>query len=260
MALNLQRMKLPAIEGLLIDGDRPERHMLALTQDGIAIGEATPTTSTETIPGRTGLLDVTLEDESGAAYAGMREITLSLYAAGGEDDIIAAKQWLGNLNGKNTTIQWRTLPGEYRGRLVIGAWNDTWIGDRLSHSTVEATMTAMPYLYGHPVGKTLTEGQLTINVKGNRPCWPAWSLTPKTGAKTVTISDSHGHSLTVNAAQTLSGQIAIISSPSGREVRINGNLRTPTLESDYFPLLPGANTIRLAGCTGHVTYEPLTMV
>ena len=35
---------------------------------------------------------------------------------------------------------------------------------------------------------------------------------------------------------------------------------TPTLDSDYFPLPPGVNTVTLTGCTGTLAYRPLTLI
>ena len=45
------------------------------------------------------------------------------------------------------------------------------------------------------------------------------------------------------------------------ELRVTGNLMTPTLESDYFPLLPGLNTLTLTGATAaSLAYRPLTLI
>ena len=45
------------------------------------------------------------------------------------------------------------------------------------------------------------------------------------------------------------------------ELRVNGNLMTPTLESDYFPLLPGLNMLTLTGATAaSLAYRPLTLI
>ncbi len=85
-----RRMRLPHVEDPL-NGVPLERMMFSLAADGITIDATKPTTSTQDMPGRDGQLDLTLEDPTGAAYMGNRAITLSLYAIGGEDDILAAK-------------------------------------------------------------------------------------------------------------------------------------------------------------------------
>ena len=108
---------------------------------------------------------------------------------------------------------------------------------------------------------TLKTGANTIHVKGNRPCWPAWALTPAADAKTVSIKDAHGHKLTFASATAITGLITIDTAPDAQPARVNGNLMTPTLESDYFPLLPGLNTLTLTGATAaSLAYRPLTLI
>ena len=84
-----RRMRLPHVEDPTLNGTPLERMMLSLTSDGVTIGNAEPMVSVQDMPGRDGRLDLTLTDPSGAAYMGDRAITLSLYAIGGEDDILA---------------------------------------------------------------------------------------------------------------------------------------------------------------------------
>ena len=45
---------------------------------------------------------------------GNRAITLSLYAIGGEDDILAAKTRLAALAGTIVTLSWRSCPANTR--------------------------------------------------------------------------------------------------------------------------------------------------
>ena len=109
-----RRMRLPHVEDPTLNGVPLERMMLSLSSDGITIDNAEPTVSMQDMPGRDGRLDLTLTDPSGAAYMGNRAITLSLYAIGGEDDILAAKTRLAALAGTVVTLSWRGLPGEYQ--------------------------------------------------------------------------------------------------------------------------------------------------
>ena len=81
-------------------------------------------------------------------------------------------------------------------------------------------------------------GRERDHIRGNRPCWPAWTLTPAANAKTVSIKDAHGHTLAVTSTTAITGRISIDTDPDHRELRVNGNLMTPTLESDYFPYCP----------------------
>jgi hypothetical protein len=255
-----RRMRLPHVEDPTLNGVPLERMMLSLTSDGVTIGNAEPTVSMQDMPGRDGRLDLTLTDPTGAAYMGNRAITLALYAIGGEDDILAAKTRLAALAGTIVTLSWRSLPGEYRGRMSLGAWEDKWAGPRQIATTVTMSIDAHPYLIGRSRSIALKTGANTIHVKGNRPCWPTWTLTPAANAKTVGMQDAHGHKLTFASTTTITGRISIDTAPDSRELRVNGNLMTPTLDSDYFPLPPGVNTVTLTGCTGTLAYRPLTLI
>lgn len=255
-----RRMRLPHVEDPTLNGVPLERMMLSLSSDGVTIDAAKPTLSMQDMPGRDGRLDLTLTDPSGAAYMGDRAITLSLYAIGGEDDILAAKTRLAALAGTIVSLSWRSLPGEYQGRMSLGAWEDKWAGDHQIATLVQAEIDARPYLIGRTITVALKTGANTIHVKGNRPCWPTWTLTPASGAKTVSVKDAHGHTLAIAGTTAITGRISIDTDPDHRELRVNGNLMTPTLESDYFPLPPGVNTITLTGCTGTLTYQPLSII
>lgn len=173
-----RRMRLPHVEDPTLNGVPLERMMLSLSSDGVTIDAAKPTLSMQDMPGRDGRLDLTLTDPTGAAYMGDRAITLSLYVIGGEDDILAAKTRLAALAGTIVSLSWRSLPGEYQGRMSLGAWEDKWAGDHQIATLVQAEIDAHPYLIGRSRSIALKTDANTIHVKGNRPCWPTWTLTP----------------------------------------------------------------------------------
>ena len=255
-----RRMRLPHVEDPTLNGVPLERMMLSLSSDGVTIDAAKPTLSMQDMPGRDGRLDLTLTDPTGAAYMGDRAITLSLYAIGGEDDILAAKTRLAALAGTIVSLSWRSarrIPRPHE----LGAWEDKWAGDHQIATLVQAEIDAHPYLIGRGRSIALKTDANTIHVKGNRPCWPTWTLTPAADAKTVSIKDAHGHKLAVTSTTAITGRISIDTDPDHRELRVNGNLMTPTLESDYFPLLPGLNTLTLTGATAaSLAYRPLTLI
>ena len=256
-----RRMRLPHVEDPTLNGTPLERMMLSLSSDGLTIDNAEPAVSVQDMPGRDGRLDLTLTDPSGAAYMGNRAITLSLYAIGGEDDILAVKTRLAALAGTIVSLSWRGLPGEYHGRMRLSAWEDKWAGPRQVATLVTVSIDAAPYLVGRTRIITLKTGANAIHIRGNRPCWPAWALAPASGTKTVSMQDAHGHKLTFASATAITGLITIDTSPDVRGLRVNGNLMTPTLDSDYFPLLPGANTITTTGITAaSLAYRPLTLI
>lgn len=126
---------------------------------------------------------------------------------------------------------------------------------------VTVSIDVHPYLIGRSRSIALKTDANTIHVKGNRPCWPTWTLTPAADAKTVSIKDAHGHKLAVTSTTAITGRISIDTDPDHRELRVNGNLMAPTLESDYFPLLPGLNMLTLTGATAaSLAYRPLTLI
>lgn len=255
-----RRMRLPRIEDPTLNGVPLERMMLSLSSDGVTVEAAKPAVSVQDMPGRDGQIDLTLTDATGAAHMGNRTITLGLYAIGGEDDILAAKTRLAALAGTVVTLAWRGLPGAYRGRMSLGAWEDRWAGRHQIATLVTMSIDAAPCLIGRDRTATLKAGANTIHVKGNRPCWPTWTLAPAANAKTVGIQDAHGRQLAIAGTTAITGRITIETDPDRRELRVNGNLMTPTLESDYFPLLPGVNTLTLTGCAGTIIYQPLTLI
>ena len=165
------------------------------------------------------------------------------------------------LAGTIVTLSWRSLPGEYEGRMSLGAWEDKWAGPRQIATLVTVSIDVHPYLIGRSRSIALKTDANTIHVKGNRPCWPTWTLTPAADAKTVSIKDAHGHKLAVTSTTAITGRISIDTDPDHRELRVNGNLMAPTLESDYFPLLPGLNMLTLTGATAaSLAYRPLTLI
>lgn len=234
---------------------------IGLASGGATVGATTPATSEQTPPGRDGTLDLTLVDARSAAYTGRRTIEINVYAAGTETDVIMAKTTVAALHGTVTTITWRGLPGSWHGRVAVGEWSDVIASGRLAASTVTISMSAMPCLYAPARAVTLHAGANSIHVRGNRPAWPTFTLTPTNEAKSVRVEDGHGHAIELVATgQTLTGSITISTDPDSRECRINGNLKAPTLESDYFPLLPGLQSLTLANCSSSLEYEPLTLI
>ena len=163
-----RRMRLPHVEDPTLNGVPLERMMLSLSSDGVTIDAAKSTLSMQDMPGRDGRLDLTLTDPTGAAYMGDRAITLSLYAIGGEDDILAAKTRLAALAGTIVSLSWRSLPGEYQGSMSLGAWEDKWAGDHQIATLVQAEIDAHPYLIGRSQSIALKTDANTIHVKGNR--------------------------------------------------------------------------------------------
>lgn len=257
MFRDVDRSTLPADDGRwtlngIPLGDWP----VWLTSDGVEIGEATPSTTITDMPGTSGI-DQTLEDASGAAIPSRRTITLHLVTAGSKQECVKTLERVADLNGRTITFLDSELPGEWIGRCTVGQAEEK---PRHGAYLIDLSIDADPYLHGREQETTLTEGANNINVDGNRPCWPEFELHPNEESTSVTVSDGRGHTLRITTDSTITGTVTISTGPQKRETRTNGNLTPPTLDSDYFPLLPGPNDITLTSCSGNVTFRPNTII
>ncbi|MBW3092640.1 3-hydroxy-3-methylglutaryl CoA synthase [Bifidobacterium sp. 82T10] len=228
-----------------------------LTNAALEIDATQPTTTITEIPGHTPI-DQSLEDAIGSAIPNRRTITLHLRTIGDENDALQTKTKIGALAGTLGTIRWRNLPGEYRGRITVGAWQDVWSWGVWTYAECDLTIDADPYLYDRQRSKPLKAGDNLVRVDGNRPAWPTYTLTPANGAKSITVADKRGHHITINRGTAITGQIVIDTSQS--TARIAGNLVPVTIDSDYFPILPKTTTITCTNCTGTIAYQPLTLI
>lgn len=257
MFRDVDRSRLPIDDGRwTLDGVPLGRWPVWLTSDGVEIGEASPSTTITDMPGTSGV-DQTLEDASGAAILSRRTITLHLVTAGAKQDCIRTLERIAGLNGRTITFRDAELDGEWQGRCTVGQ-----VEEKPRHGAylIDLSIDADPYLHGRRRSVKLTEGANRVHVDGNRPCWPEFELQPAQGAASVAVSDGRGHTLRVSAGATITGTVTIGTRPENRETRTNGGLTPPTLDSDYFPLLPGTNDIILESCSGRVTFKPNTII
>ena len=192
---------------------------------------------------------------------GDRAITLSLYAIGGEDDILAAKTRLAALAGTIVSLSWRSLPGEYQGRMSLGAWEDKWAGDHQIAALVQAEIDAHPVPDRPQPIHRAQNGANTIHAQRQPAMLAHMDAHPRRRCQDRQHQGRARPQLAVTSTTAITGRISIDTDPDHRELRVNGNLMTPTLESDYFPLLPGLNTLTLTGATAaSLAYGPLTLI
>jgi hypothetical protein len=249
--------RIPFVEDLKINDMPIERMMLRLGAEGLVIAASDSAISLVTIPGSAGAVDQSLTDDQGNAYPGMRDITMTLIANSREDDLISAKMRLGALNGSQATIQWRGLPGQYRGRLKTGTWADKRYAIAPRESSIQVVLTAQPYLYGSRRSVPLVSGAQWVRVAGNRESWPVLSVSPSGGVSSVSVSCGSRH-LTYAPGAMVTG--LVVFDCAHRVARANGNVVPVTLDSDWFPLVPKATQLTLTNCSGSLSYEPQTMI
>ncbi|WEV59669.1 3-hydroxy-3-methylglutaryl CoA synthase [Bifidobacterium sp. ESL0728] len=251
-------MRLGHVDGLLFNGQTLESLMLGLEQSGVEIGGTTPVTNLATVPGMSGGLDLSLHDSMDAAYTGTRTITMHIYTEGDEQDVIAAKIKLGDYQGKTGSLTWRTLPGEYRGTITVGMWNDKFDGKILAGSLVDVTLTCQPMLYGRRSVQKLVEGNNMVRVPGNRETWPVLTLTPEPGARGLQVECGQRFLRIPDNPLPIGGTVLL--DCANRRASANGNLIQVTLDSDWFPLTPKATEIVCTNCSGSIAFEPMTLI
>lgn len=243
---------------VLVNGRPVTSYGIWVTSAAMEIAAADPTIETVEVPGRESV-DLSLEDTLGAAIPGRRTITLHVRTVGDEHDIVDAKIRAGSLHGMTGAIRWRNLPGDYEGRISIGAWADEYRHGRLAMAETDITFNATPYLIGPECVQEIQSGVPTlVRIEGNRPTPPVWTLTPDSGVTQVTVADDRGDRITVNPATAITGTIVI--DCAAQTARIAGNLVPVTIDSDYFALTSPYVRISVQGASGTVSYRPRTYI
>lgn len=220
----------------------PLRHF-GLYLESVSVGEAEPVASYADVPGRNGEMDLTLEDSVGAAFLRRRDIALTVFTVGTDDERRGTKMRLAKLRGKEVRLFYRRLGGTFKGRLAIGAWDDS----RL-RSVVEVTIHAEPHMLGREHTVKLKAGSNSFRVSGSRPACPTFELTPRSGAAYVrAVNSSTGEFIRVESSFTGNKALAIDCEAS--TCSIGGASSPVTLDSDYFALVPGDVELVLTNAT-----------
>lgn len=180
-----------------IGGQQLSAYGVVLAKNGFRLGETEPMLTFSEVAGMYGSHDLTLDDVTGAAFALRRTVELDVIAC---DDgmpvdptcIPASKALIGALNGAGTAIGWQPFGGEFRGRMRVGKWEDRRDARGvLAASQCTLTLEAMPFVYLDAVTQTLASGSTTVQVGGNRPTRPVFTITPSsTSAWSVGIGDA----------------------------------------------------------------------
>lgn len=224
-----------------------------LGENGIKVAQPEIKTSSVTVPGLSGALDTTLEDETMRAYMNPIEISVSVVAVGEPDEISAVRANLARLQGRRGTLSCYLTDGEWRGRWRISELEE-YVKSRRS---IVATLilTAQPWTYGRTTVIQLKNGVNKLNILGNIPCFAKFSL--NVDAYSVKITNQNGLFIEFNNGARMNGTLEIDTMPEARRCRINGMLLLPSIDSTFFTLRPGLNTLTCDECSGTLTYSPL---
>ena len=249
---------------------------------GISIGEAEPVTMHQAIPGRSGGWDMTLDDEHGYPAMNRREITIRVAATGDHMEITEAKALIGSHNGRETTIGGLTELGVYRGRLSVGAWEDTHdTAGVLQWSICTLTLDAEPYAYGPEQRIDLPMDGKPVHalIQGNRPTWPVFHrLVQERANVNMPVKVTHtftvdGRTIRVDAplagAETAEDVHELLVDCENRQTLWRGEPRFIHLDDDYPSLRPGPVTlggsmptenVPVIGYTQYMTYTPRWLI
>ena len=121
-------------------------------------------------------------------------------------------------------------------------------------------MDAYPHIMGRAQRHTLREGANLLRVTGNRPAWPVLTLTTSRAVSALSIRDGRGHTIGIRPAATLPAGTSVLVDCKAQTTRANGTLAPVSLDTDYFALLPGMNTLTLSGAAGSCEHEPEWMI
>lgn len=214
----------------------------------------------QSAPGMAGSHDVTLDDPLGCAYPGLRRIALGVVTVGEDDEMMDARRRLGSLIGRLATLSYRELPGQWRGRVTIKDWDERMLGPCRVDCATTIMMDAYPHIMGRAQRHTLKEGANLLHVTGNRPAWPVLTLTTSRAVSALSIRDGRGHTIGIRPAATLPAGTSVLVDCKAQTTRANGTLAPVSLDTDYFALLPGMNTLTLSGAAGSCEHEPEWMI
>lgn len=224
----------------------------------IRVGEASPRTSMVEIPGRSGSLDLSLEDDTGRAFEPRRTLEFDAVIVGDGLEAIETKQSLADLNGRIVRVDWEHLPGYWKGRCRVGAYTDTYLVRRFAKSVVTITVDAEPYLYGDSEYFDIGVSGDRFWVHGNRPSPPTITTVPPSGTKRLY--------LTVNSRQLVynltgaDGVRKLVADCDEKASTYGDTPVFPSVDSDYPMLVPGYNNASITAGEMRVEYTQRIMI
>lgn len=247
MGLTRRRYDLDNVAPLSLDGHPLDWYGADPSDGWLQIDSVDIATSFQQVPGRSGGIDMTLEDETGAAAIGRLSISLGIVISGDEQQAVESKLRIGTLIGRDVTVKWRALPGEYHGRLSRDAWSDIHLGPVFFQSTTTLTISADPFLRYPRQTIPLLDGEdaFLFTVPGNRPTRPRFTLTPTAGVERVLIRDNGERAMTVKLPAAADGDRPLVVDAETRTLRFGSALAGLTLDSDWFNLTPGRHSITI---------------
>lgn len=175
---------------------------------------------------------------------------LDWYGLSATDGVLA-------IEAPDLAVAYQNAPG-------MAGSHDVTLDDPLGPCRVDCATTIVMDAYPHIIGRAqrhaLREGANLLHVTGNRPAWPVLTLTTSRAVSALSIKDGRGHTIGIRPATTLPAGTSVLVDCKAQTTRANGTLAPVSLDTDYFALLPGMNTLTLSGAAGSCEHEPEWMI
>lgn len=236
-----------------INGSPIEELGFSVCYPGMRVSAPEPIVKFQRMPGGSVAIDTTLRDEDGNAPLKERTVTLTMCTIGHVEDIARMQANLAALTGSLMTIQCGNAP-TWRGYAVFKNWQPVFAFGNTAKYKCDLVLTAEPFAYGAPATVSIS-GDVHITVDGDRPCWPHFKL--KATSDEVIINCSSSSKLLTFEGLSDGATLEIESTPQARVARVNRTVVVPTLQSDFFPLIPGIVDLSITGASGVMSFTPL---
>lgn len=243
-----------SFEGAIrINGSPIEELGLKVCHPGMRVSPPEALIKFQRLPGSSVPIDTTLRDEDGNAPIKNRTVTVTLCSTGAVEDIAQLQSCLASYTGDMVTVQCGRAP-TWRGYAAFKNWQPVFSFGNTAKYKFDLVLTAEPYAYG-ALSTLNVGGDSHILVDGDRPCYPHFKLNATGGE--VIINCSSSSKLLMFEGLSDGATLEIESTPQARVARMNGNIVVPTLQSDFFPLIPGIVDLSVTGASGVMSFTPL---
>lgn len=243
-----------SFEGAIrINGSPIEELGFSVCYPGMRVSAPEPIIKFQRMPGSSVAIDTTLRDEDGNAPIKERTVTVTMCTVGQAEDIAHIQATIATLTGSLVTVQCGSSP-TWRGYATVKNWQPLYVLGKTSKYKCDLVLTAEPFAYG--MTSIVDIGSdIRVAVAGDRPCWPHFKL--KATSDEVIINCSSSSKILTFEGLSDGATLEIESTPQARIARMNGNIVVPTLQSDFFPLIPGTVDLSVTGASGVMSFTPL---
>lgn len=254
-----RRLDIPQDDtGLSLAGFPLSDYGLWLRRAGWSLGEGDHRTSMTDMPGRNGTVDMSQRDEMGKPYVARRTLALQLATTGDEDEYWETRRKLKRIDGIETDVGWRSMPGTLTGIPTVGAWEETRTRTGVfMWANVELTVECDPFARGRLERFTATVSPKDVWVDTDRPTAPTITTVPPYGTKRLylTIGDRQ---LVYNFDGNGADGSTTLKVDCDAKTSVYGSTPVfPTIDSDYPTLVRGSNTASTTAGSMDVVYRPL---